>query len=143
MPHEQHDYFSPFNQSDHCFLRLLLLLPSSLLKLLIFAQSYEQSKSLCKKSARNLRTMERERNRKTVNSSKREQPKTFHRFLLCLRDAMPRPRRKTGGRIEFVSVFLRKGGGGRGEGKATHSFGWDGWYSYTYASSPRKTQKST
>ena len=130
MPHEQHDCFSPFNQSDHCFLRLLLLLPSFLLKLLIFAQSYEQSKSLCKKTARNLRTMEREGNRKTVTSSKREQPKTFHRFLLSLREAMPRPRRKTGGRIEFVSVLLRKG-----EGKATHSFGWDGWYSYTYASS--------
>ena len=31
--HEQHDYFSPFNQSDHRFLRLSLQLPSSLLKL--------------------------------------------------------------------------------------------------------------
>ena len=33
VPHVQHDYFSSFNQSDHCFLASLLLLPSSLLKL--------------------------------------------------------------------------------------------------------------
>ena len=33
VPHVQHDYFSLFNQSDHCFLASLLLLPSSLLKL--------------------------------------------------------------------------------------------------------------
>ena len=39
VPHEQHDYFSLFNQSDHFFLASLLLLPSSLLKLLIFTQS--------------------------------------------------------------------------------------------------------
>ena len=31
VPHVQHDYCSSFNQSDHCF--LVLLLPSSLLKL--------------------------------------------------------------------------------------------------------------
>ena len=34
VPHVQHDYFSPFNQSDHCFLALSLPL-KSLLKLLI------------------------------------------------------------------------------------------------------------
>ena len=33
VPHVQHDYFSSFNQSDHCFLVLSLPLPSSLLKL--------------------------------------------------------------------------------------------------------------
>ena len=33
VPHAQHDYFSSFSQSDHFFLELLLLLPSSLLKL--------------------------------------------------------------------------------------------------------------
>ena len=142
MPHEQHDYSSPFNQSDHCFLRLLLLLLSSLLKLLIFAQSYEQSKSLCKKTARNLRTMEREGNRKTVTSSKREQPKTFHRFLLSLREAIPRPRRKTGGRIEFVSVFLRKGGGGRARLHIPLG-GTGGTATRTLVLAPRKTQKST
>ena len=32
VPHVQHDYFSSFNQSDHCFLVLSLSLPSSLLK---------------------------------------------------------------------------------------------------------------
>ena len=31
--HVLHDYFSSFNQSDHCFVASLLLLPSSLLKL--------------------------------------------------------------------------------------------------------------
>ena len=35
MPHIQHDYFSSFNQRDHCFLMLPLLLPSFLLKLSI------------------------------------------------------------------------------------------------------------
>ena len=30
MPHVQHDYFSSFNQSDHCFLTSSLPLPSSL-----------------------------------------------------------------------------------------------------------------
>ena len=33
VPHVQHDYFSSFNQSDHCFLASSLPLPSSLLKL--------------------------------------------------------------------------------------------------------------
>ena len=33
VPHVQHDYFSSFNQSDHCFLALSLPLPSSLVKL--------------------------------------------------------------------------------------------------------------
>ena len=33
VPHVQDDYFSAFNQSDHCFLGLSLPLPSSLLKL--------------------------------------------------------------------------------------------------------------
>ena len=33
VPHEQHDYFSSFNQSDHCFLVSSLPLPSSLRKL--------------------------------------------------------------------------------------------------------------
>ena len=33
VPRVQHDYFSSFNQSDHCLLVLSLLLPSSLLKL--------------------------------------------------------------------------------------------------------------
>ena len=33
VPHVQHDYVSSFNQSDHCFLGLSLLLPSSSLKL--------------------------------------------------------------------------------------------------------------
>ena len=33
MPHVQHDYFSSFNQSDHCFLASSLPLVSSLLKL--------------------------------------------------------------------------------------------------------------
>ena len=33
VPHVQHDYFSSFNQSDHCFLVLSLPLLSSLLKL--------------------------------------------------------------------------------------------------------------
>ena len=32
LPHVQHDYFSSFNQSDHCFLASSLLLTSSLLK---------------------------------------------------------------------------------------------------------------
>ena len=32
VPHVQHNYFSPFNQSDHCFLASLLPLPSSLHK---------------------------------------------------------------------------------------------------------------
>ena len=32
-PHVQHDYFCPFNQSDHCFLASSLPLPSYLLKL--------------------------------------------------------------------------------------------------------------
>ena len=31
VPHVQHDYFSSFNQSDHCFLSLSMSLPSSLL----------------------------------------------------------------------------------------------------------------
>ena len=33
LPHVQHDYFSPFNQSDHCFLASSLPMVSSLLKL--------------------------------------------------------------------------------------------------------------
>ena len=33
VPHVQYDYFSSFNQSDPCFLALLLLLTSSWLKL--------------------------------------------------------------------------------------------------------------
>ena len=33
VSHEQHDYCSSFNQSDHCFLVSLLPMPSSLLKL--------------------------------------------------------------------------------------------------------------
>ena len=33
VPHVQHDYFSSFNQSDHCFLVSSLPLPSSLRKL--------------------------------------------------------------------------------------------------------------
>ena len=33
VPHVQHDYFSSFNQSGHCFLASSLRLPSSLLKL--------------------------------------------------------------------------------------------------------------
>ena len=34
VPHMQHNnYFSSFNQSDHCFLALLLLLLMSMLKL--------------------------------------------------------------------------------------------------------------
>ena len=33
VPHVQHDYFSSFNQSDHCFLASSLPLPSSLRKL--------------------------------------------------------------------------------------------------------------
>ena len=33
VPRVQHDYFSSFNQSDHCFLALSLPLPSSLRKL--------------------------------------------------------------------------------------------------------------
>ena len=33
VPHMQHDYFSSFNQSDHCFLASSLPLPSSLRKL--------------------------------------------------------------------------------------------------------------
>ena len=33
VPHVQHDYFSSFNQSDHCFLASSLALPPSLLKL--------------------------------------------------------------------------------------------------------------
>ena len=32
VPHVQHDYFSSFNQSEHCFLASSLPLPSSLLK---------------------------------------------------------------------------------------------------------------
>ena len=32
VPHVQHDYFSPFNQSDHCFLVSPMPLPSSLQK---------------------------------------------------------------------------------------------------------------
>ena len=35
VPHVQHDYFSSFNQSDHCFLPLSMPLSSSLLKLSI------------------------------------------------------------------------------------------------------------
>ena len=38
VPHVQHDYFSSFNQSDHCFLASSLPLPSSLLKLAINTQ---------------------------------------------------------------------------------------------------------
>ena len=37
--HVHLDYFSPFNQSDHCFVTLSLPLPSSLLRLLILAKS--------------------------------------------------------------------------------------------------------
>ena len=33
VPHVQHDYFSSSNQSNHCFVALLLTLPSSDLKL--------------------------------------------------------------------------------------------------------------
>ena len=33
VPHVQHDYFSSFNQLDHCFLASSLPLPSTLLKL--------------------------------------------------------------------------------------------------------------
>ena len=33
VPRVQHDYFSSFNQSNHCFLALSLPLPPSLLKL--------------------------------------------------------------------------------------------------------------
>ena len=33
VPHVQYDYFSSFNQSDHCFLVLSLPMPSLLLKL--------------------------------------------------------------------------------------------------------------
>ena len=33
VPHVQHDYFSSFNQLDHCFLASSLSLPSTLLKL--------------------------------------------------------------------------------------------------------------
>ena len=38
-PHVHHDYFSSFNQSDHCFLALSLplLLPSSLLKVAYYS----------------------------------------------------------------------------------------------------------
>ena len=35
VPHVQHENFSSFNQSDHCFLALSLMLPSSFLKLVI------------------------------------------------------------------------------------------------------------
>ena len=35
VPHVQHDYFSSFDQSDHCLLSSLLPLPSSLHKLLL------------------------------------------------------------------------------------------------------------
>ena len=35
VPHVQHDYFSSFNESDHCFLSSLLPFPSSLHKLLL------------------------------------------------------------------------------------------------------------
>lgn len=38
MPRIQDDYFSWFNQSDHCFLALWLPLPSSLLELLIIVE---------------------------------------------------------------------------------------------------------
>ena len=47
LPHVQHDYFSSFVQSDHCFLALFVLLPSSLLKLdnhsLCIAYYYSQN----------------------------------------------------------------------------------------------------
>ena len=33
VPHMQHDYFTSFNQSNHCFVALPLTLPSSNLKL--------------------------------------------------------------------------------------------------------------
>ena len=39
VPHVQHDYFSSFNQSDHCFLVSSLPLPPSLLKLPILRQT--------------------------------------------------------------------------------------------------------
>ena len=32
VPHVQHDYFSSFNQSGHCYLTASLSMPSSLLK---------------------------------------------------------------------------------------------------------------
>ena len=35
VPHMQHDYFSPFNQSDHCFMTSSVLLTSSLLKVML------------------------------------------------------------------------------------------------------------
>ena len=49
VPHVQHDYFSSFNQSDHCFSALSLPLPSSFLKLCTVTEA--SVKRFCKRSA--------------------------------------------------------------------------------------------
>ena len=46
VPHVQHDYFSAFNQSDHCFLASSLPWHSSLLKLLIDKKGDGQGRSV-------------------------------------------------------------------------------------------------
>ena len=77
----QQDYFSSFNQSDHCFLALSMPLPSSLLKLPIFLHSFRVS---CRR----------------VNNDTHlpylvvRDVSIFHSFLLWLRyESLFRPRR--------------------------------------------------
>ena len=81
LPHVQQDYFSSFNQSDHCFLALSMPLPSSLLKLPIFLHSFRVS---CRR----------------VNNDTHlpylvvRDVSIFHSFLLWLRyESLFRPRR--------------------------------------------------
>ena len=77
----QQDYFSSFNQSDHCFLALSMPLPSSLLKLPIFLLS-------CCVSCRRVNTDMH------LSYLVVRDVSIFHSFLLWLRyESLFRPRR--------------------------------------------------
>ena len=76
VPHAQHDYFSSFNQSDHFFLELLLLLPSSLLKLSI----ENGTKRLCKTAKWFQMSIQADKNGATW-SKPRSISVNLHRFL--------------------------------------------------------------
>ena len=81
MPHVQQDYFSSFNQSDHCFLALSMPLPSSLLKLPISLHSCCVS---CRRANNNI----------YLSYLVVRDVSIFHSFLLWLRyESLFRPRR--------------------------------------------------
>ena len=83
MSHVQHDYFSSFNQSDHCFLALSLPLPSSLLKLPICVHA---SRMIPLKPVIFLIfTLTSSKQRVAVRHKKKEKKSCFKTLLLCRR----------------------------------------------------------